>query len=71
MSSRAKKKKKFRAEHGIVRQSKQKLGSIHNCCGNCKSNLDIFSRDSVKCNNKDSRLFRAIMPKNEYCTEYK
>lgn len=71
MSSRGKKKKLYRAEH--KKKPKQKLGSIHDCCGNCQSRLDFhyFNPQSVRCNNNASPLYNAIMPKQEYCIAYK
>ena len=73
MSSRAKKKKEFRLKNKIVKKPKQKLGSIHDCCGNCQSRLDFHYHNpqSVRCNNKDSGLYTAVMPKQEYCSCYK
>lgn len=70
MSSRGKKKKEIKAaqrKEGYVKSAKKKLGSIHDCCGNCKSGLNIFNPFSVKCNNKDSLLYKAQMPKDEHC----
>lgn len=69
MSSRGKKKKEYRAEHG-PKKPKKKLGGYSDCCGNCNSRLGIFKQDLVKCNNKDSQHFRVIMSKNEYCGEH-
>lgn len=71
MSSRAKRKKEFRAKNKAVKKPKQRLGSIHDCCGNCMSGLDIFSKHSAKCNNKVSPYFKFVMPNEDYCTEYK
>lgn len=70
---RAKKKKQYRENENFktIKKTKPKLGSFHDCCGNCKSGLDIFSPLSVKCSNKVSPYFRVQMPKNKYCNEYK
>ena len=69
MSSRGKKKKEYRAKYG-PKKPKKKLGGYKDCCGNCLSRLGIFKKDFVKCNNKESGLYKAEMPKNQYCTAH-
>jgi hypothetical protein len=73
MSNRGKKKKELKAKQrkeGYVKPVKKSLGSIHDCCGNCKSRFDIFSKFSVKCRNKNSSFFKVEMPKEEHCTAH-
>lgn len=69
MSSRGKKKKEYRAKYG-PKKAKKKLGGYKDCCGNCLSRLNIFKRNIVKCNKKESKFFKAEMPKDEYCGEH-
>lgn len=70
MSSRGKKKKEIKAEQrkeGYVKSAKKKLGSIHDCCGNCTLTSNAFLPGMIKCNNRESGQYKEILPKEEHC----